>query len=574
MSFFFPNRILKGIHHRGAEDAKVGMDMRDGTLVPILVALALVIAAPLCLREPQTPQGAGADMLVIISPHNEAIRFEFSRAFEEFYRTKTGRNVHIDWRLPGGTTEIVRYLNAEFEAGFRSYWTQKLKRPWNRQVLEGFSDSRLTEGPDKTSPAQYARKAFLNSDVGCGIDLFFGGGSFDFINLANRGFLVDSGILDRNPTLFSNGSDTGIPQALGGEPYWDVHGRWVGACLAGFGICYNSDVLARLGISSPPKEWVDLADRRLFKAVALADPTKSGSLAKVYELMVQQQMNLRLSEIEKSTNNQQEQNESQAVREGWERGLQLIIRLAANSRYFSDAAPKVPADVAYGEAAAGMCIDFYGRSESETVADEKGQTRLRYNNVVGGTSVGADSIALLRGAPHPETGKAFIDFVMSREGQKLWNFRPGTPGGPVRYSLRRLPIRRDLYIEPLRPFMADREVDPYRDAQIFQYHQAWTAPLFTTLRFLVRVMCIDAREELVAARAALGDAPVGSPAFEKLLDVSSVRYDVAMREIRETLRSEDRLNEVRLADILTTHFRNQYREAERIAEQSCVLSPK
>jgi hypothetical protein len=87
-------------------------------------------------------------------------------------------------------------------------------------------------------------------------------------------------------------------------------------------------------------------------------------------------------------------------------------------------------------------------------------------------------------------------------------------------------------------------------------------------------MCIDSREELVAARAALGDAPVGSPAFEKLLDVSSVRYDVAMREIRETLRSEDRLNEVRLADSLTTHFRNQYREAARLAEQSCVLSPK
>ena len=470
--------------------------------------------------------------------------------------------------MPGGTTEIVRYLNAEFEAGFRSYWTGKLRLPWNRQVLEGFSDPRLSGSSDKASPAEYARKAFLNSEVGCGIDLFFGGGSFDFINLANRGFLIDSGILDRNPILFSTGNDSGIPQTLGGEPYWDARGRWVGVCLAGFGICYNSDVLARLGISSPPTQWVDLADRRLFKAVALADPTKSGSLAKVYELMVQQQMNQRLSELGRSTNNQREQNESEAVREGWERGLQLIVQLAANSRYFSGAAPKVPADVAYGEAAAGMCIDFYGRSESEAVADKEGRTRMRYNNVVGGTSVGADSIALLRGAPHPETARAFIDFVMSCEGQKLWNFRPGTPGGPVRYSLRRLPIRRDFYREPLRSFMADREADPYRDAQVFQYHQAWTAPLFATLRFLVRVMCIDSREELVAARAALGDAPENSPAFRKLLDVSSVRYDVAMHEIRETLRSADRLNEVRLADLLATHFRNQYREAERIAEQS------
>ncbi|HEX7193564.1 MAG TPA: extracellular solute-binding protein [Chthoniobacterales bacterium] len=537
-------------------------------LVPILISLALVIAAPLLLRESQSPPSPGADELVIISPHNETIRYEFSRAFEETYRKRTGRNVHIDWRLPGGTTEIVRYLNSEFEAGFRSYWTRKLRLPWTKAALEGYSDSRLSGSSDKSSPAEYARYAFLNSEIGCGIDLFFGGGTFDFINLANRGFLVDSGVLDRNPTLFSTGSDIGIPQTLGGEPCWDLHGRWVGACLAGFGICYNSDVLARLDISSPPIQWADLADRRFFRAVALADPTKSGSVAKAYELMIQQQMNQRLSEIGKSTSSQQGENENQAVKEGWERGLQLLIQLAANSRYFSDAAPKVPADVAYGEAAAGMCIDFYGRSESEAVADDLGRTRLQYNNVRGGTSVGADAIALLRGAPHPETAKAFIDFVMSCEGQKLWDFRPGTPGGPIRYSLRRLPIRREFYREPFRSFMADREADPYRDAQAFHYNEAWTAPLFSTLRFLVRVMCIDAREELVAARTAIGDAPVNSPAFQKLLDISRVRYDVALQQIRETLRSADRLNEIRLANLLVTHFRNQYREAARMAQQS------
>jgi iron(III) transport system substrate-binding protein len=537
-------------------------------LVPILISLALVIAAPLLLRESQSPPSPGADELVIISPHNETIRYEFSRAFEETYRKRTGRNVHIDWRLPGGTTEIVRYLNSEFEAGFRSYWTRKLRLPWTKAALEGYSDSRLSGSSDKSSPAEYARYAFLNSEIGCGIDLFFGGGTFDFINLANRGFLVDSGVLDRNPTLFSTGSDIGIPQTLGGEPCWDLHGRWVGACLAGFGICYNSDVLARLDISSPPIQWADLADRRFFRAVALADPTKSGSVAKAYELMIQQQMNQRLSEIGKSTSSQQGENENQAVKEGWERGLQLLIQLAANSRYFSDAAPKVPADVAYGEAAAGMCIDFYGRSESEAVADDLGRTRLQYNNVRGGTSVGADAIALLRGAPHPETAKAFIDFVMSCEGQKLWDFRPGTPGGPIRYSLRRLPIRREFYREPFRSFMADREADPYRDAQAFHYNEAWTAPLFSTLRFLVRVMCIDAREELVAARTAIGDAPVNSPAFQKLLDISRVRYDVALQQIRETLGSADRLNEIRLANLLVTHFRNQYREAARMAQQS------
>jgi iron(III) transport system substrate-binding protein len=185
--------------------------------------------------------------------------------------------------------------------------------------------------------------------------------------------------------------------------------------------------------------------------------------------------------------------------------------------------------------------------------------------VLGGTSVGADSIALLRGAPHPQIAKAFIDFVLKLEGQKIWDFRTGTPGGPERYALRRLPIRREFYREPLRAYMADVEADPYRDAQEFEYHEAWTAPLFSTIRFLVRVMCIDSREELVSARKAIGSAPIDSPAFQKLLDVSRIRYEVATQQIRETLRSADRLKEVQLAEELTTYFRNQYREAERMA---------
>jgi hypothetical protein len=116
--------------------------------------------------------------------------------------------------------------------------------------------------------------------------------------------------------------------------------------------------------------------------------------------------------------------------------------------------------------------------------------------------------------------------------------------------------------------MVDKDADPYRDAEAFHYHPAWTGPLFSTLRFLVRVMCIDSREELVAARAAIGNAPVSSPAYQKLLDVSQVRYDIALQQIREALRSADRLNEVRLADQLVRRFRHQYSEAERIARQS------
>ena len=536
------------------------------SLIPILFSLCVVLAVPFLFRQPEVQSNGAGDDLIIISPHNEAIRAEFTRAFAEYYRTTTGRSVHIDWRLPGGTTEIIRYLNSEYEASFRNYWTRQLGRPWSREVLEAFANPSLKGKVDGGSQGERARYAFLNSNVGCGIDLLFGGGSFDFINLAERGLLVDSGVLSRFPELFGGSGDLSIPRSLGGEQYWDLRGRWVGACLAEFGICYNTEVLNRLGVDTPPTQWIDLTNERLFNAVALADPTKSGSVAKAFELMIQQQMNQRLAELALSAADQSpEQREKQAVVEGWERGLQLLIRMAANSRYFSDGAPKVPMDVAYGEAAAGMCIDFYGRFESEEVADKNGLSRLKYTSVLGGTSVGADSIALLRGAPNPQVAKAFIDFVLKLEGQKLWDFRVGTPGGPEHYSLRRMPIRKEFFREPLRAYMADPEADPYRDAEAFEYHEAWTAPLFSAIRFLVRVMCIDSREELVSARKAIGNASLDSPAFQKLLDVSRVRYSIALQSIRDTLRSADRVKEVQLAEELTTYFRNQYREAERIA---------
>jgi ABC-type Fe3+ transport system substrate-binding protein len=538
-------------------------------VLPILVALAVLLLVPFLSRPPQIDSNAAQDKLVIISPHNEAIRFEFTRAFSEYYRKLTGRTVYIDWRLPGGTTEIVRYLNSEFEASFRAEWTRQMKRTWNHDVLEGFTNPRLRADTDAGSDGERARFTFLNSNVGCGIDLLFGGGSFDFINLAARGLLVDSGVLSRFPELFSGSGVLSIPRALGGEPFWDPRGRWVGVCLSDFGICYNTDTLQRLGISKPLTQWTDLADERLFNAIALADPTKSGSVAKAFELIIQQQMNLRLAELTASGSGRPEDElEKQAVREGWAKGLQVLIRLAANSRYFSDSASEIPIDVAFGEAAAGMCIDFYGRFESEAVAGKDGRSRLKYVGVVGGTSVGADSIALLRGAPHAAAAKAFIDFVLTPDGQKLWDYRVGSPGGPVRFALRRLPIRKEFYRPPLQEFMADNDVDPYRSGQAFEYHEAWTAPLFSAIRILLQAMCIDSREELVAARKEIADQPLDSPAFQKLIDVSRVRYDVAMNEIRETLQSADRLKEVKLIEELTTWFRNQYRQAGRLAEPS------
>src|SRR5205085_9265706 len=126
--------------------------------------------------------------------------------------------------------------------------------------------------------------------------------------------------------------------------------------------------------------------------------------------------------------------------------------------------------------AAGMTIDFYGRFQSEAVRKPDGSSRLQYTNATGGTSVSVDPIGLFRGAPNPELGREFIAFVMSPEGQKLWNWKVGTPGGPHRYALRRLPILPALYAPEYASLRSDPDVMPYEMSRSFVYLDAWTGP--------------------------------------------------------------------------------------------------
>ena len=198
------------------------------------------------------------------------------------------------------------------------------------------------------------------------------------------------------------------------------------------------------------------------------------------------------------------------MREGWAEAMRLFRRLGANARYFTDQSTKIPLDVASGDAAAGMCIDYYGRFQAEAAAAAGRPGRVGFVTARGETSINPDPIALLRGAPHRELAIAFIEFVLSDEGQKLWGFRRGVPGGPERYALRRLPIVPHLYDHAFDAHRADPEENPYEEARDFVYHRAWTGPLYGALAFVVRVMCVDPEEELQQAYGALAKA--GFPA--------------------------------------------------------------
>jgi ABC-type Fe3+ transport system substrate-binding protein len=447
--------------------------------------LAVLLAIPVLLRPgaKQTGSGLGGagDRVVIITPHSETIRYELGRAFREHYRKRFGREVVVEWRTPGGTSDIVRFIADRYESAFKQIWTAIPGKVWSRDIATRFCDPRTVPGSHVAPDAIAARQAFLASDAGIGLDLFFGGGQYDHHRQAEKGYAVDAGIQRLHPDWFSDGV---IPQQFSGEIFYDPAGRYYGVCLSSFGLCWNRQRLAELADASDPTGWESLGESRFFGQLVIADPTKSGSVNKCYELMVQQQMAKALAtgiELER----------------GWANGMNLVKRIAANSRTVTDSASKVSHETASGVSTAGICIDFYGRSEAEwSDFQSGGAQRIQFMSPTNGTSVSADPVQLLRGAPNRAIAIAFIEFILSVEGQKLWNYRVGTPGGPVQYALRRLPIRKDLYGPAHSRYMSDAGVNLYESCAGFTYHPEWTAPYFNLLRVVIKCTALDTLPEL------------------------------------------------------------------------------
>jgi ABC-type Fe3+ transport system substrate-binding protein len=526
----------------------------------LFVALIAVLIGPIALRPSRdAAPRAGERALVLVTPHNEAIRAEFGRAFAAHYLAKTGQRVRVDFRTPGGTSEIARYVAAEYVGAFQSYWTHTLGKKWSAAVERNFANPKA---PTDDPVAQEARAAFLASNVSCKIDLFFGGGAYDFQTQAGAGYLVDSGFVAAHPEVFN---DRVIPHTVSGEPFYEPQGRWIGNVVSSFGIVFNTDSLARLDIARPPARWDDLGAPAYFHEIALANPTQSSSVNKSFEMLIQQQM-LRAVEKRRTASGGAltSEDENGAVAAGWSDAMRLLRRIGANARYFTNASTKIAIDVGAGEAAAGMTIDFYGRFQSEAVRRPDGSSHVGYANAEGGTSVGVDPIGLFRGAPNADVAREFIAFVMSPEGQKLWNWKVGAPGGPERYALRRLPILPQLYAPEFRELCSDPEVNPYELARTFTYHEKWTAPLFRSIAFIFRVACVDTHHELTAAWKALIDARFPPEATALFDDVSAIDYAAANGRVRAAL-GPVKIKEVQLAKELGDGLRAQYARVGELA---------
>ena len=223
-------------------------------------------------------------------------------------------------------------------------------------------------------------------------DIFWGGESALFDKLAEKGLLEKLNV--------SKAAWDAIPATIGTPvplPLKDPKRFWVGTTLEPYGLIYQPKLLARLGVP-PIKDWDDLLNPKLKGQVTQCTPDRSSSSHASYEIALQMY--------------------------GWEKGWDWLKRLAVNTGTFATRSRDVPSLVSKGEFAAGFAVPSYMAFEERLAGYD---VKFVYPS---NAFVTNEPMAILKGAPHPKAALAFIEFLMTEEGQRVFMERglfPITP---------------------------------------------------------------------------------------------------------------------------------------------------
>ena len=213
-------------------------------------------------------------------------------------------------------------------------------------------------------------------------DIFWGGESALFEKLAEQKLLQKLEI--SRPAWESIPASIGKPKPI---PLKDKDGYWVGTALEPYGLVYHPRRLQRLGVAEL-KDWEDLLNPKLKGEVAQCAPTRSSSSNATYEVM--------LSML------------------GEEKGWEWLTRLAANTGHFTARSRDVPTVVAKGEFAAGFAVPSYMAFEEKLAGFDLKFVAPR------NAFVTPEPMAILAGARNPRAARAFIEFLLTERGQKVF----------------------------------------------------------------------------------------------------------------------------------------------------------
>jgi ABC-type Fe3+ transport system substrate-binding protein len=315
---------------------------------------------------------------------------------------------------------------------------------------------------------RYVQSRFAKTPSGIGIDLFFGGGTPPFRTLAGSGLLQGHAL---PPALLAT-----VPVEVGGSTVYSDSEGWYGVALSAFGILYNRTLLDRKGLPIPVS-WLDLADPKADQWVAGVDPRGSGSAHVIYEIILQ--------------------------KFGWEKGWDLLMRIAANSSHFTRGASAVLPLVSTGEAAYTIAIDQYAWS----LIEKTGRDRVGFALPAGETVTTPDPAAILKGAPHPETAAHFLEFLLSERCQWLWSLKAGIPNGPARLSLNRMSVLPKVAdkLDSSNSFVSG---NPFREAERmdWRYSDSLTESRWALVNDALGLWMVDSHDAAHAVWEALNKA--------------------------------------------------------------------
>ena len=315
---------------------------------------------------------------------------------------------------------------------------------------------------------------------------------------------------------------------------------WVGAAISSFGFTVNHDVLNQYGLEKPIK-WSDLASPDFAEVpepvVGIADPLRSTSNTRIYEIILQAY--------------------------GWERGWGILTLIAANARIY-DASDAVREAVIAGEIAVGSTIDFYGYvAMSLNPATE-------YIIPQGESIVNADPIALVKGSNNKDAAVAFIRWVLSEEGQKIW----------LDERINRMPVNPKVFDTPEGMQRSDLkqlyEMTLNNQGIIFDDERALKTEL--AMQYFFRATLIDAQAELKQAWKAVVQLRDTNPdKYNQLVQMLTSLLEFTDPETGQTVRFtedyaisiNDRLRDPEFLDTITQVWReaavNKYLEIYNLA---------
>ncbi|MDH3913476.1 MAG: extracellular solute-binding protein [Rhodospirillales bacterium] len=294
---------------------------------------------------------------------------------------------------------------------------------------------------------------------------------------------------------------TGIPEKVGAFPINDPEGYYKGFAASGYGIMWNTRYVKAKKLPDPA-EWEDLKKPVYHGHVGMSAPSRSGTTHLTVETLLQGK--------------------------GWEDGWAEWKAIAGNFKTVTERSFGVPDGVNSGQFGVGIVIDFFGLSSKASGFP----VEYVYPSV---TTLVPANIAIVKNAPHPEAAAAFIEFLLSPEGQEVL----------LDPKIRRLPVNPATYAKAPAGFP-----NPFEDKSIgaaVEFDLALSKSRYNVVNSLFDVMITYRLDDLRAATKAIQEAEAAlagksDAAAEKLLD--EARRLVAAVPISAAEASEEDFNAI------------------------------